>query len=189
MEIPFQLIILSIPTILYMVARKLRAEAWGTILRKVGWTAGKPVYYLWALGAFAIVAALAAVVLRFVPADFLQGSSQYAGWKRSASTLLLAFLREGIYVALGEEIFFRGLLGGWLVRKLGFAFGNLLQAVIFLLPHLLLLQLGTAIWPVFVIQFAAGWLQGWLRYRSDSVLPGWLVHTLSNTSSAFSAMT
>jgi membrane protease YdiL (CAAX protease family) len=97
-------------------------------------------------------------------------------------------LREAFYVALGEEMFFRGLLGGWLMRKLGFALGNLVQAAIFLLPHLLLLQLGTAIWPVFIVQFVAGWLQGWLRYRSASILPGWLVHTLSNTSSAFSAM-
>jgi membrane protease YdiL (CAAX protease family) len=188
MEVPFQLVILSVPTILYAVLRKLRGEAWGTVLRKVGWTGGKPVDYLWAIGVFAVVAALASVVLRFVPSEILQGSSQYAGLTRNASTLLLAFLREAFYVALGEEVFFRGLLGGWLVRKLGFGIGNLLQAAIFLLPHLLLLQLGTAVWPLFIIQFVAGWLQGWLRHRSDSVLPGWLVHTLSNTSSAFSAM-
>jgi membrane protease YdiL (CAAX protease family) len=118
----------------------------------------------------------------------LQGHSPYTGWNRSADSLLTAMLREAFYVALGEEMFFRGLLGGWLMRKLGFALGNLVQAAIFLLPHLLLLQLGTAIWPVFIVQFVAGWLQGWLRYRSASILPGWLVHTLSNTSSAFSAM-
>jgi len=188
MEIPVQLIILAIPTIIYVVVRKSRGEAWSGILRKVGWTAGKPGDYLRAIGVLAVVGVLASVALRFIPPEIMRGSSQYVGWERSAATLLLAFLREGFYVALGEEIFFRGLLGGWLVRRLGFALGNLLQAAIFMLPHLLLLQLGTAIWPVFVVQFAAGWLQGWLRHRSGSILPGWLVHTLSNTSSAFSAM-
>ena len=188
MEIPVQLVILSVPAILYMVTRKQRGEAWETILCKVGWTKGKPVHYLWAVGAFVVVALVASVALKFVPPEILRGSSQYAGLKRSASTLLLALLREAFYVALGEEVFFRGLIGGWLMRKFGFAFGNLLQAAIFLLPHLLLLQLGTAVWPVFLIQFVAGWLQGWLRHRSDSILPGWLVHTLSNTTSAFSAM-
>jgi len=71
---------------------------------------------------------------------------------------------------------------------MGFTVGNLIQSVVFLLPHLLLLQLGTAIWPVFIVQGAAGWLQGWLRYRSNSILPGWVVHTLSNTASAVSTM-
>jgi len=188
MEIPLQLVILTIPTIFYMLARKTRGEAWGTILRKAGWTWGRPVDYLWALGVFAIVAVVAAAALRFVPPELVQGSSRYAGLTLSASTLLTVMLREAFYIALGEEIFFRGLLGGGLVRRFGFAVGNLVQAAIFLLPHLLLLQLGTAIWPVFIVQFAAGWLQGWLRHRSGSFLPGWLVHTLTNTVSAVSAM-
>lgn len=188
MEIPLQLVVLTIPTILYMVVRKLRGDAWGTILRKAGWAWGKPLDYLWALGAFAIVAVVAAVALRFVPPEILQQSSPYAGLKRSASTLLMAVLHEAFYVALGEEIFFRGLLGGGLFRKLGFAVGNLVQTGIFLLPHLLLLQLSKAIWPVFIVQIVAGWLLGWLRHRSSSILPGWVVHTLTNTASALSAM-
>jgi membrane protease YdiL (CAAX protease family) len=90
---------------------------------------------------------------------------------------------------LYEEILFRGLLAGWLHRRLGFAAGNWVQTLLFLAPHLLLLTVRKAIWPVFIVQVAAGWLQGWLLYRSGSILPGWLLHTASNVASALSAMT
>jgi len=52
---------------------------------------------------------------------------------------MFALLREAFYVALGEEVFFRGLLGGYLERRFGFMKGNTMQAFVFLLPHLLLL--------------------------------------------------
>jgi membrane protease YdiL (CAAX protease family) len=100
----------------------------------------------------------------------------------------LVWLREAIYVALGEEIFFRGLLGGWLVRRLGFAIGNTVQTLIFLLPHLLLLLVSLNLWPIIAVQIVAGWLLGWLRYRSDSILPGWLAHSLINAFGALATM-
>lgn len=62
--------------------------------------------------------------------------SQYEGLNLSAGTLLLVLFRETFYVSLGEELFFRGLLGGVLFRRLGFALGNVVQTGLFLLPHL-----------------------------------------------------
>ena len=91
-------------------------------------------------------------------------------------------------MALGEEIFFRGLLGGWLIRRFGFRNGNLIQALIFLLPHFLLLLVGLDLWPILAVQFVAGWLLGWLRFRSESILPGWLAHSLINALGAFAAL-
>jgi hypothetical protein len=97
-------------------------------------------------------------------------------------------LREAIYVALGEEILFRGLLGGWLIRRLGFAIGNTIQAFVFIIPHLLLLLVSPTLWPVIIIQLMAAWLFGWLRYRSNSILPGWFAHSLANAFGALAAM-
>ncbi len=86
--------------------------------------------------------------------------------------------RQGLMV--GEEILFRGLIGGVLIRRLGFWVGNTAQAVVFLLPHALLLAVDPRIWPILPVQFLAGWMLGWLRHRSGSVLPGALVHAAVN---------
>jgi uncharacterized protein len=184
MELPLQLIVLSLPSLLYLAVRRRRGDGWPAIFTNLGWTSGKGRDYLAALSVFFVLAALGRLATAFIPADLLQANSPYAGWTLSAGALLAALLREAFHVALGEEILFRGLLGGWLMRKLGFARGNLLQALTFLLPHLFLLTWGTAVWPALAVQFIAGWLLGWLRWRSDSILPGWLVHTLVNLGSA-----
>jgi membrane protease YdiL (CAAX protease family) len=82
--------------------------------------------------------------------------------------------------ALGEEILFRGLIGGVLFRRFGFVRGNLIQAAVFLVPHLLLLVVDASLWPILPVQFLAGFLLGWLRYKSGSVVPGALTHALAN---------
>ena len=101
---------------------------------------------------------------------------------------MYAWIREAFYVTFGEEIFFRGLLGGWLERRIGFRVGNVVQAVVFLLPHLLLLMVSTSFWLVVVVQFLAGWVLGWLRSRSGSIFPGWLAHSLINVVGALASM-
>lgn len=82
--------------------------------------------------------------------------------------------------AVGEEVFFRGLLGGVLVRRLGFARGNLLQAAAFVVPHLALLRIDAGLWPIVVIQFTAGYALGWLRHRTGTFVPGAVVHVVAN---------
>lgn len=82
--------------------------------------------------------------------------------------------------AIGEEVFFRGLLGGVLVRRFGFGWGNLLQALLFLLPHLALLLVDLRVWPIIPVQFAVGWLLGWLRNKTGTFVPGAAVHVISN---------
>jgi hypothetical protein len=57
-------------------------------------------------------------------------------------------LREFLTGSLGEEVFFRGLLGGWLMRRFGLLVGNTLQTLIFLLPHFLILFAGVYLWPL-----------------------------------------
>ncbi len=90
--------------------------------------------------------------------------------------------------ALAEEIFFRGFLGGILVRKLGEGPGNLLQAVLFGLVHLLLIS--TLLEPtflagafIFLLSTFAGWLLGYIKIRHSggSIVPGWLAHALANS--------
>jgi membrane protease YdiL (CAAX protease family) len=196
MELPLQLILFSIPSLIYITVRRLRGERWNEVFRKIGWQGSRPVYFIYSLGVMIVVGGLGWLAFRSVPLAVLQDPnvniSDYTGWTLSITSFLLIWLREAIYVALGEEIFFRGFLGGWLVRRFGFAIGNTVQTSVFLLPHLPLLFVSQSLWPFLILALIAGilaliagWLLGWLRYRSNSILPGWLAHSLSN---AFGAL-
>jgi CAAX amino terminal protease family. len=130
------------------------------------------------------LAGIAAVAFRLIPPGALQGeemnTAAYTGWPRNMGSLMLIFVVEMLNRALPEEVFFRGWLGGCMVRRFGFWMGNTLQALVFLFPHLLLLTVTMALWPITILQFAAGWLQGWLRWRSESVIPSTMVHAITN---------
>ena len=176
--------LLLVPSLVYFVIQLARKKSGWEAARALGWALPS-----WRdLGEAALVllvlAAVASVAFRLTPPGALQGENMnteaYEGWSRNLSSLALIFLLELVNRALPEEVFFRGWLGGWLVRRLGFWVGNTLQALVFLLPHLMLLTLTLALWPITVVQFMAGWLQGWLRWRSGSVIPSTLVHTITN---------
>jgi uncharacterized protein len=192
MNLSLQLIVFSIPSLIYVAVCKRHGEKWREILIRIGWQGGRPVHFLWGIGVMAITGGLGWLAFQTVPSEVFQNPniniSAYIGWELSITSFFVVLLREGIYVTLGEEIFFRGFLGGWLVRRLGFKIGNTIQALIFLLPHLLLFLVSFSLWPIVLVQAITGWLLGWLRYRSDSILPGWLIHSLVNALGALIAM-
>ena len=174
-----------------MVLRR-RGKPRKDILDRLGLRSASPGNYAWALGIFVLTGAPAVWATLSIPEEVLRGpnlaASQYEGLGLGAGTVLLVLLRETIYVALGEELLFRGLLGGVLFRRLGFALGNLLQTALFLLPHLALLLVSLGLWRLVLVQLLAGWLLGWLRFRSGSVLPGWAAHSLTNALGAFAVL-
>lgn len=103
-----------------------------------------------------------------------------------ASVLVIAFFRAVIQTSLSEEILFRGLIGKNLIRRLGFLWGNTIQAALFGAIHGLIglipgVGLGFAL---FAILFAGafGWLNGWLNegLGRGSILPGWAAHATAN---------
>ena len=182
-QFPAQLFLYAIPCAIYALVRRLRGATWSQIASCLGLQKSSgPVYYVWALVFFVVVGVLSVVtVYLFFPGYYDRpggAASQYAGVELGIFTLSYAFVREGIYVALGEELFFRGLVGGWLMRHLGFWAGNALQSLVFLAPHLLVLSFGLELWPLLLAPLVSGWLYGWLLYRSGSILPGWLGHSL-----------
>ncbi len=192
MDIPLQPLLFSIPTIAYVVALRRRGDTWRQALANVGWQPSAPRYLLWGLALTAPLVGLGWAAIQWVPDDVLETArvnvSAYAGWSPTLMMFGLIWLREAIYVALGEEIFFRGFVGGWLMRRFGFFVGNTIQALVFLAPHVLLLTISIHFIGLVVVQFLAGWLFGWLRFRSGSILPGWLAHSLSNALGAFAML-
>lgn len=89
--------------------------------------------------------------------------------------------------SLSEELFFRGFIGKLLIAKLGFKYGNLLQAFIFGIVHVLLFltlsKVGvTFLVFAFLLPAAGGYFAGYLNQKlgKGSVFPGWLMHGLGN---------
>ncbi|WP_426937272.1 CPBP family intramembrane glutamic endopeptidase [Brevibacterium sp. LE-L] len=165
-----------VPTLIYLVVQSRgRDRSLDTARRRVGIDWGSPAAYEWALVLMLPLVVAGWLIVVLVPAEVLA----LPGVTNMQVTTLGAVI--GIVLrALGEEVFFRGLLGGILIRRLGFGWGNLLQALMFLLPHLALLLVDVRMWPIIPIQFAAGWLLGWLRHRTGTFVPGAAVHVLQN---------
>ena len=128
MDVPLQLILLSIPSLIALMVGRRRGQQWSAVLRNIGWCGSRPIFFLWAIGVLLIVGGLGWLAIQSVPTDILHNpalsTSAYTGWAFNVSSFLLIWLRESLYVALGEELFFRGFLGGWLIRRLGFVIGN-----------------------------------------------------------------
>ena len=189
MDIPLQTLIFSIPSLAYIVVVRVRGQTWKHALSLFGWQGTSIKYLLIGLLIGVIPGVFTFLYSQAIPIEILESpkiaTSQYAGWSPSLVTFIAVLLREAFFTALGEEIFFRGFLGGWFIRRFGFLIGNLLQSIVFLLPHLFLLTVSITLWPILIPQFIAGWLYGWLLYKSGSILPSWIAHSLSN---AFGAM-
>ncbi len=108
----------------------------------------------------------------------------------SLDTIYILLVGAWVQTSLSEELLFRGFIGRRLVVWWGFAWGNVLQAMLFGLVHVVLLTpAGSAalrpalVLPAFAISAAYGWALGYLKERAGngSVLPCWWVHGLANT--------
>lgn len=106
----------------------------------------------------------------------------------SATTVLILLVIALLKTSFAEEILFRGFLARQLINKLGFTKGNILQAIIFGLIHLLLffgLTQATIVLLVliFIFSTAAGWTIGYIqeKFANGSIIPGWAAHGLGNT--------
>jgi membrane protease YdiL (CAAX protease family) len=185
MAFPFTLVLLSIPSLIYIFVRRWHGDDARDVLGDIGWRDCSWADFLWGLGIAALVGVLSWLAAQAVPSDILKDPNLnligYAGLTVNARNMILIWIHEAIYIASGEEIFFRGFLGGMLIRRFGFAAGNTVQALIFLLPHLLVLRAHPVMFPLVIIKLISGWLLGWLYYHSESILPGWIAHSVANT--------
>lgn len=104
------------------------------------------------------------------------------------SAIMAALAYSFFQSSLAEEIIFRGLIGKRLVAWLGFKTGNIIQAIVFALMHLLILQMvfkGSVVELQVLsvtMTFLLGWYLGWYNERraEGSIVPAWLMHGLGN---------
>ncbi|MCB1043534.1 MAG: CPBP family intramembrane metalloprotease [Acidobacteria bacterium] len=124
------------------------------------------------------------LVLAPIPLEPLtrKGSAmaQFAGLGFSGQTLFRAMLYGMVQTGFCEEFFFRGMIAGSLGRKLSVLWANVWQAVIFLLPHLLILFFAPEAWGLLVLVLVVGLFKGWVRIKAQSIWGPWMVHAAGN---------
>lgn len=171
-----EFVLFCVPTISYVMVQSRGPErSAGSALTRAGLSWGAPSAYGWATLLLVPLVSAGWLAIVLVPSEVLEMPGVSIAQLTSVGAAVGIVLR-----AVGEEVFFRGLLGGVLIRRLGFAWGNILQALLFLIPHLALLLVDVRTWPVIPVQFAAGWLLGWLRHKTGTFVPGAAVHALTN---------
>jgi membrane protease YdiL (CAAX protease family) len=135
-----------------------------------------------------------AVVLSAFPGlrETLGGPGTAAGRVRelglTAAGITQLLVGATVQTALSEEILFRGFVAKRLIERMGFQWGNVLQALIFAAPHLLLLLVPgahasvLAAFGLFAYPFAMGLILAWLNERigNGSIVPSWWAHALGN---------
>jgi len=102
----------------------------------------------------------------------------------SLITMFLYILLYGIKTGIAEEIFFRGFIAKKLIKKLGFAKGNVVQAIMFALPHLVIsgsassIDIIVRIINAFLLGYAFGYIMD--RKSNGSIMPVMISHILIN---------
>ncbi len=103
-------------------------------------------------------------------------------------TAIITLLIIAIFkTSLAEEILFRGFIAKLLINSIGFKKGNLLQAVIFGISHVVLFVIITTnmffLILIFLFPTIAAYIFGYLNEKkaNGSIIPGWIAHSLANT--------
>ncbi|MTI61910.1 MAG: CPBP family intramembrane metalloprotease [Firmicutes bacterium] len=104
-------------------------------------------------------------------------------------TLFLYLLLYGLKTGLAEEIFFRGFIAKKLIKKIGFLKGNIIQAVIFALPHFVMEGKASQVDIVVRIinAFLLGYIFGYVMHKKSdgSIIPIIIAHIIINMVSSY----
>jgi membrane protease YdiL (CAAX protease family) len=173
----------GLPFFAYFAYQRWRHKrAFGEISRRAGLQLGAGRYI-----AYSVVFALASVAIlaMWPPAlePFLRdGSPQqpFIGLGLGGPAVSMALLYGVVQTGFPEELLFRGLIAGSLSRRLPFLWANLGQALIFFIPHLLVLRVMPEMWGMLPVIFAGSLLWGWVRIKSGSIIGSWLMHAAAN---------
>ena len=179
----------GIPFAVYFLWHRLRHKrGFGEVARRAGLQVGDPKHVAYS-AAFAAVS-VAALLLWSPPIEVFtrEGSPQRAflGLGITGTSVAMALLYGVVKTGFAEELLFRGLIAGSLGRRLPLVWANLIQALIFLLPHLLVLTVMPEMWGLLPLVFGTSLFLGWARIRSESILGPWLVHAAANVATCLS---
>jgi membrane protease YdiL (CAAX protease family) len=173
----------GIPFLFYFAYQKWRHKrGFVEIAHRAGLRLGEGRYVGYSL-AF-VLAGVAILVIWPPPLEpFVRSGSpqqSFRGLGFHGPALLMALLYGVIKTGFTEELLFRGLIGGSLSRRFSLLWANLGQALIFLIPHLVVLRIMPELWGILPIIFVSALFQGWVRIKSGSIIGAWLIHASAN---------
>lgn len=173
----------GLPFLFYFLYHRWRHKrGFAEVAGRAGLRLGEPRY----IGYSALVALAAVLIFVLWPPPlepFLRDNSPqrpFVGLGLSGTAVALALLYGVVKTGFNEELLFRGLIAGSLARRMPLLWANLVQALIFLAPHLLVLLTAPELWGVLPIVFIGALIKGWLRIRSGSIVGPWLIHAAMN---------
>ena len=184
MSINGLLIIWIIPSIIYYFINKKKGNEKRLILNNLGINWGNLKYALLGLllGTIGVVLTVYFINKNIFP-DFVNNynlNNSTVDLPKNFKTFLQIFIIVGLSTAIGEEVFFRGFLGGLFMRKWNFIKGNILQSIIFSFFHIIPIAFinPKLILFSFLYSFTSGFVLGILYYKSKSVFPSILAHSI-----------
>lgn len=182
-------VLVVVPFLLYWIWHRWRAKrSVGEIAERAGLRLGEARYLAHAAGFAAVSVAVLLVWPPPLETSLAEGSAfrVFEGLGLGPTAVGLGLLYGVVQTGFAEEVFFRGLIAGSLGRRLPLLWANILQALVFLAPHLLLLTVAPEAWGLLPVIFVAALILGWLRIRSGSILGPWIVHAAGNVTVALS---
>ena len=157
----------------------------GEVCSRLGLVIGQRRYLAYGAAIAIVAVGLTMWMVSSIPPErFLHDGSPekpFVGLGLGGQAIVMALLYGGVKTGLSEELLFRGLIAGVLGRKLPFWPANIVQALIFLLPHLIIIVFQPSLWWLALgAGLGGGLLSGWLRLKSGSVLAPWMAHATGN---------
>jgi membrane protease YdiL (CAAX protease family) len=176
-------VLVVIPLLGYYAYHRFRHKrTLGGVLKRAGLNRGEPGYLKYATAGVAIIVAGVWLFPPDLEVITREGTVQHGflGAGLGIEPLLAAALYAFVQTGFTEEFLFRGLIAGSLGRRLSLRWANLIQAAIFLAPHLILLAIMPEHWPILILVFGGALYAGWLRIASGSIAGPWLLHGSAN---------
>lgn len=131
----------------------------------------------------AVAFLFAGVLTLYAIGNVKTATSEFAGLGGVAIPAIIIY--AAFNTAFPEELLFRGFLLKRLENKLGFNIANAIQALLFGLLHgAMFFSLVGVIKAILIIAFTGviAWFMGYIneKYSNGSIIPSWIIHTISN---------
>lgn len=138
---------------------------------------------LFAIGMVSVAFLLIGTFTLYTIRDVETATSDFTGLGASAIPAIIIY--AAFNTAFPEELLFRGFLLKRLANKFGFHISNLIQALLFGLLHgVMFISLAWSIKTILIIVLTGtiAWFMGFIneKYSDGSILPSWIIHTVSN---------